>query len=85
MGTGLDCSCWTSQVEAYRKEFDCIRFDNRGAGKPRLPPVPLSVPLMAEDTAALLQSLGAGPAHVSGLSLGSCIAQELALNHPSWS
>ncbi len=82
MGTGLDCSCWTSQVEAYRKEFDCIRFDNRGAGKTEAPPVPLSVPLMAQDAAALLQSLEAGPAHVSGLSLGSCIAQELALSHP---
>jgi len=82
MGTGLDCSCWTPQVEAYQQEFDCIRFDNRGTGKTQAPSVPLSVPLMAEDAAALLESLEAGPAHVSGLSLGSCIAQELALNRP---
>ena len=82
MGTGLDCSCWNPQVEAYQNEFDCIRFDNRGTGKTKAPPVKLSVPLMAEDTAALLASLEVGPAHVSGLSLGSCIAQELTLNHP---
>ncbi len=82
MGTGLDSSCWTPQVEAYQKEFDCIRFDNRGTGKTEAPPVPLSVPLMAEDAASLLQSLELGPAHVSGLSLGSCIAQELTLHHP---
>ena len=82
MGTGLDSSCWTPQVEAYQREFDCIRFDNRGTGKTEAPPVPLSVPLMAEDAASLLQSLELGPAHVSGLSLGSCIAQELTLHHP---
>ena len=38
--------------------------------------------LLAEDTAALVDALGIGPAHVSGLSLGSCVAQELALMRP---
>ena len=82
MGTGLDCSCWNLQVEAYRQSFDCIRFDNRGVGQTKAPPVPLSISLMAQDTAALLHALGVGPVHVSGLSLGSCIAQELTLSYP---
>ncbi len=82
MGTGLDCSCWNPQVEAYQQAFDCIRFDNRGTGRTKAPRGDLNVPLMAQDTAALLQALGVGPAHVSGLSLGSCIAQELTLRHP---
>ncbi len=82
MGTGLDCSCWNPQVEVYQQALDCISFDNRGTGQTKAPPVPLSIPLMAQDTAALIQTLGVGPAHVSGLSLGSCIAQELTLRHP---
>ena len=82
MGTGLDHSVWDAQVEAYRDEFECIRFDNRGTGTTEAPKGPLSVRLMAEDTAALLDALEIDHAHVSGLSLGSCVAQELALMRP---
>jgi len=82
MGTGLDCSCWRLQVDAYCKHFECISFDNRGTGKTTGNQTPLSVSLMAADTAALIKKLNLGPAHISGLSLGSCIAQELTLNHP---
>jgi pimeloyl-ACP methyl ester carboxylesterase len=37
---------------------------------------------MAQDTAALLDELNIQRVHVSGLSLGSCIAQELCLARP---
>jgi pimeloyl-ACP methyl ester carboxylesterase len=39
---------------------------------------------MAEDTAALADALGLERANVSGLSLGSCIAQELTLMRPQF-
>lgn len=45
---------------------------------------PLTTRLMAEDTAALAEALGVNRAHVSGLSLGSCIAQELVLMRPQF-
>jgi pimeloyl-ACP methyl ester carboxylesterase len=83
MGTGLDLSCWDAQVQAYSGEFDCLRFDNRGTGHTTAPDVPFTVPDLADDAAALLDTLGIAAAHVSGLSLGSCVAQELALRHPS--
>ena len=38
--------------------------------------------LLAEDAAALLDHLDIDRAHVSGLSLGSATAQELAINYP---
>ena len=82
MGTGLDHSHWDRPVEVYSHDFECVVFDNRGTGKTDPGDAELTVRLMAEDTAALIEALDLGAAHVSGLSLGSCIAQELALMRP---
>lgn len=82
MGTGLDHTCWVPQIEAYQDVFECICFDNRGTGKTDAPEGPLTTRLMAEDASALADALEVERAHVSGLSLGSCIAQELALMRP---
>lgn len=82
MGTGLDHAHWDRQVEAYSREFECVVFDNRGTGKTDIGDAELTVRLMAEDAAALIGALDIGAAHVSGLSLGSCIAQELVLMRP---
>ena len=82
MGTGLDHTCWDPQVEAYRDSFECISFDNRGTGKTEAPGGAMSMRLLAEDAAGLMDALGIERAHVSGLSMGSCIAQELALRRP---
>ena len=82
MGTGLDHSVWDAQVEAYRHEFECIVFDNAGTGKSGRTDDRLTVKSMAVDTIELLEALGIERVHVSGLSLGSCIAQELTLARP---
>ncbi len=82
MGTGLDHGCWDGQVSEYRESYECIRFDNRGTGRTGSGEGEVSTRLMAEDTASLMDELGIRRAHVSGLSMGSCIAQELALSRP---
>ena len=82
MGTGLDHSCWDPQIEAYQDHFECVYFDNRGTGKSGSSGAELTVRTLAKDTSALADALGIESSHVAGLSLGSCIAQELALMRP---
>lgn len=62
--------------------FRVIIFDNRGTGYSTASGRPLSVPLMARDTAALMDAIGIAPAHIIGFSMGASIAQELVLAYP---
>lgn len=84
MGTGADHTPWDATAQAYAANFRVITFDQRGTGRTDRPEDPGSYSArgMADDVAALLDCLGVGVCHVSGMSLGSAIAQELAINHP---
>jgi pimeloyl-ACP methyl ester carboxylesterase len=82
MGTGNDHTLWRAQVEAFSTEFRCIAYDNRGTGKTSKPETGYSTEILAEDAAGLLDAMEITAAHVAGWSLGSVVAQELALRHP---
>jgi pimeloyl-ACP methyl ester carboxylesterase len=84
MGTGADHSMWDVTVPAYANRFRVITYDNRGTGQSDCPSDPESyrMRVLADDAAALLDVMGVERAHVSGLSLGSTVAQELAIEHP---
>jgi len=84
MGTAADHATWDAQVEAYKEDFTVITYDARGTGQSTAPVAvdQYSMRLLADDAAALLDNLGIDRAHVSGLSLGSATAQELAINYP---
>ena len=84
MGYGSTMQLWeVSLLERLARSFEVIVFDNRGIGGSESGTAPFSIAQFADDCAALLLSLGAGRAHVLGWSMGSLIAQELALRHPS--
>ena len=69
-------------LSALSQHFRVIIFDNRGTGYSSSSKTPFSLPLFAEDAAALLGSLGISRAHVLGHSMGACVALELALARP---
>ena len=83
-GTSLDHRALDLQREAYAKEFKVIAIDPRGAGRTDAPTWErdYSTEIMADDVAALIDALDLGAAHIFGLSLGSAIAQQLAIRHP---
>ena len=82
MGTSGSLGLWAMSEPAFAEAYEVISFDNRGMGQSERGEGELSMRLMAEDTAALLDALDIERAHVCGWSLGSAVAQELALAHP---
>ena len=81
-GLGDPAEAWQPQLDALADRYRLTAFDNRGVGRSPLPDEPLSVATMADDAAAILRALDVPAAHVAGFSMGSAIAQELALRHP---
>jgi len=82
MGTSGNIGLWAGLVERLADRYRVIAFDNRGLGGSERGTGPISVASMAEDAAALLEALDVPKAHIVGWSLGSAVAQELALAHP---
>lgn len=81
-GIGYGRWFWHKIVPGLIAHFQVITFDNRGAGDSDKPDGPYTVPMMAADTAGLLDALGVRSATVLGHSLGGFIAQELAVTRP---
>jgi 3-oxoadipate enol-lactonase len=69
----LDRSMWAPQLGALVRQGRCIAADHRGFGGSSAAE-PYSMDQYADDAAALIDALGAGPAIVTGLSMGGYIA-----------
>ena len=81
-GTGQGASLWALQVPCYSQRYQCIVLDTRGAGRSDAPEHGYTTQQMAADAACVLRSLDIERAHVSGQSMGSAVAQMLALTEP---
>lgn len=82
MGITAPGSVWNVHVADWKHHFRCIIGDNRGVGQTDKPAGPYTTEQMADDYAGLLDSLGLENVHVVGCSMGSTIAQQLAIRHP---
>lgn len=84
MGTSADHTPWDATAEAYSQGYRVVTFDQRGTGRTDRPSDPKSYTAagLASDVVALLDCLGITKCHVSGMSLGSAVAQEVAIRHP---
>ena len=81
-GTGQ--SSWDLQIPLFAERYRVIVPDLRGHGKSKCQTVPPDYwELLASDIAALIGQLGLGQVHLCGFSLGSVVAQLVALDHPA--
>ncbi|HEY6762056.1 MAG TPA: alpha/beta fold hydrolase [Baekduia sp.] len=81
-GQGMTSDGWWATVPVLQESFRVITFDHRDTGRSSRSPWPYTVGQMAQDAVAVLDAAGAPTAHVYGISLGSLVAQEVALQHP---
>ena len=82
MGLGANKESWFMNIPALSKYFRVIAFDSRGVGKVDRSGEAYTMRRMAEDTVGLLDALNIERAHIVGVSLGSMIAQEVAIGFP---
>ena len=79
---GTTVEMWDGVVAALAPRFRILRYDTRGHGRSPAQTGPLSLKQLADDLAALLDTLGIKEAHIGGLSLGGMTTQALAIFHP---
>jgi pimeloyl-ACP methyl ester carboxylesterase len=88
MGYGWTMEGWDPRlVHALARHNRVVMFDNAGVGRTQPLPGELSATLtidaMANQTSALIDTLGLGRPDVLGWSMGGMIAQALAVLHPA--
>jgi pimeloyl-ACP methyl ester carboxylesterase len=81
-GRGMTVDGWWATSPVLARSFRVIAFDNRDTGRSSRLPWHYSLAQLAEDAVAVLDAAGEQRAHVYGISLGSLVAQEVALRHP---
>lgn len=81
-GAAEDGRVWQRQLAALRDEFTVVAWDEPGAGRSSDVPVGFTLADYADCLAALIESIGLGPAQVAGCSWGGTVVLELYRRHP---
>jgi len=82
-GLGGTSNSFAPQCMALASRYRLVRPDLPGAGRSKTPEGALSIGLFVASMAKVCQVLGIERAHVVGHSLGTIVAQHLAVEHPS--
>lgn len=83
-GYGATMESWDPRfVNALAQQHRVIVMDNAGVGESAGLSAPLTIDAMADQTSALIDTLGLGRPDVLGWSMGSMIAQALTVRHPN--
>jgi len=81
-GLGSCSQDWLLQMPVFSAKFHVIAPDMRGHGRTDKPHGRISIAQLASDVVGLLDTLNVTQTHVVGLSLGGCVAQQMALDDP---
>jgi 3-oxoadipate enol-lactonase len=81
-GYGHYSQQWGKLPLEFAKQYKVILIDNRGTGQSDKPDVPMTITMMADDIARVLDALSIKRANIFGVSMGGLISQRFAVNHP---
>jgi 3-oxoadipate enol-lactonase len=81
-GVGSNRQTWRAQLEGFSATQTAVAIDARGYSGSWTKPDTVSMARFAADTAAVIQAVGLGRAHVCGLSMGGIVALHLWRDHP---
>ena len=81
-GTSQSLGFWAEPALVWAERYRVITYDLRGMGGTERGSGDISVASLAADARGVLDALGVDRAHVLGYSLGSAVAQQLALDVP---
>lgn len=70
------------QIERLRSSFRCVTIDWRGQGKTPATSDGYDMDTLSQDAVAVIESLGTGPVHYVGLSMGGFVGMRLAARRP---
>lgn len=73
---------FAGQIARLRDRYRCVTIDWRGQGRSPAAPGGYDMDTLAEDAAALIESLDAGPVHYVGLSMGGFVGIRLGARRP---
>jgi pimeloyl-ACP methyl ester carboxylesterase len=82
-GAAEDSRSWHRQLVGLADELTVVAWDEPGAGRSSDLPEDYRLADYADALAALIETLGLGPAHVAGLSWGGTVVLELYRRHPA--
>ena len=84
-GLGVDVDSWAFQIPVLAAaKFRVIAVDLRGFGASTFPGGQFRIKDMAADIHHLLQTLKIEKVHLVGISMGGVVAQQFALEYPSF-
>ena len=83
-GFGGSSNVWFKQLKAFQEHFNVVLVELRGHGKSQQQVThrKYSFDLIAKEVAEVIDFLKIQQAHFIGVSLGSIIIRQIALNYP---
>lgn len=81
-GSGGHAEAYVRNLEAHAQHFSTWAIDMLGHGYTGRPGHPLEIAHYVEHLLAVLDTIGADRAHISGESLGGWVAARAAVDHP---
>jgi 3-oxoadipate enol-lactonase len=81
---GCDLRMWDGVAALLARTHTILRYDHRNHGASEVVPGLLSIGMLADDAAGLIErEAGSEPVHFVGLSMGGMTAQALAVRNPA--